>query len=522
MVQEKKEKILFVDDEESILEIAGEYFQRKGYDVLTARNGFEAVKIIDNENVDCCFTDINMPQMDGLELAERIRLKDNTLPVIIMTGYPSLENTIRTLKNGVVDFLIKPVNLSQMELCVERVLRERQLFAENILLKKEVESKARIEKLNRELSYKVEELRLLNKIMSGFSSLSTSAQVFTRIVEMATEITPAEQACFYLINESIRDPFRIAAAECCTKQGQAETVAQLGGQLRQKDTQAPEPIAALIKEIAADEIPLLIANNNKSVRRLSPQIHSFMAVPLKIREKVFGVLTGIKRNGPEGFSEKDLYYMSSITANASRSIENLALYENIYDNLFATMYAFVKAIEARDPYTQQHSNRVTAIAVAIGEHVGLSSEELEVLKFAGPLHDIGKIGVRDDILLKPGKLTNDEYEKIKAHPAMGAEIVAHLGLWDKERQIIHNHHERFDGKGYPDGLAGEQIPLLARILSVADAYDAMASDRAYRRRMPQEKIINIMTDCSGSQFDPDVVKVFLELHRQDALPSPTG
>jgi DNA-binding NtrC family response regulator len=143
----EKEKILFVDDEESILEIASEYFQHKGYHVFTAKNGLEAVKILGDEKINCCFTDINMPEMDGLELAEHLRKTDNTIPVIIMTGYPSLDNTIKTLKNGVVDFLIKPVNLNQMEVCLKRVLRERQLFIENIILKKEVEGKEQLERL---------------------------------------------------------------------------------------------------------------------------------------------------------------------------------------------------------------------------------------------------------------------------------------------------------------------------------------------------------------------------------------
>jgi len=169
-----KETILFVDDEEDILDIASQFFELKGYRVFTAGNGAEALKVIERESIDCCFTDINMPEMSGLELAEHIRKHDNTIPVVIMTGYPSLENTIQTLKNGVVDFLIKPVNLEQMEVCVRRVLRERSLFIENLLLTKEVEGKDRLEKLNKELTFKVEELYTLNRIMSEFTTISNS------------------------------------------------------------------------------------------------------------------------------------------------------------------------------------------------------------------------------------------------------------------------------------------------------------------------------------------------------------
>ena len=191
-----KETILFVDDEKSILDIARTYFQSRGYKVLTAGNGREAIEVIWKNRIDCCFTDINMPEMDGMELAEYVRKHDNTVPVVVMTGYPSLDNTIQTLKNGVVDFLIKPVKMEQMEICIRRVLRERQLFTENIILKKEVEGKARLEKLNKELVYKVEELNILNRIMSDFTTIRTSSNVFRRAVEITIEITHADESRF--------------------------------------------------------------------------------------------------------------------------------------------------------------------------------------------------------------------------------------------------------------------------------------------------------------------------------------
>ena len=183
-------------------------FSDKGYQTFTACNGVEALKIFENENVDCCFTDINMPEMNGLELAENIRMRDSTMPVIVMTGYPSLENTIQTLKNGVVDFLIKPVNLKQMEMCMLRVMQQRGLFVENVLLKEEVKNKERLEKLNRELQYKVDELNILNKIMGSFTTTDSTTDVFKRAVDVALEITHADRCMFYVINESIGQPFR--------------------------------------------------------------------------------------------------------------------------------------------------------------------------------------------------------------------------------------------------------------------------------------------------------------------------
>ncbi len=502
-MKNEKEKILFVDDEESILDIANEYFQQKGYQVVTAKNGLEAVKILGNESIDCCFTDINMPEMDGLELAEHIRKTDNTIPVIIMTGYPSLENTIKTLKNGVVDFLIKPVNLNQMEVCLKRVLRERQLFIENMILKKEVEGKEQLERLNRELLYKVEELNILNKIMSDFTITGSSSDVFKRLVDTTIKIMHADEARFYVINEAVKRPFEVTAAISIPD----KTESSAG-----TDT----AIEKLIMETVSDEMPLLISEN-KGTRDLPEDILSFMLVPLAIREKVFGVLTACIKKSSILFTEKDLYYLSFMTNKAAYAIENLALYENIYENLFSTLYAFVKTIEARDPYTQQHSNRVTSIAIVIGKEMGCTSEELDILNFAGHLHDIGKIGIRDAILLKPGTYTEEERNIIKAHPNIGASIIGQLGLLDSEKEIIKCHHERFDGTGYPDGLKNKEIPLLARILSVADVYDAIASDRAYRKKMQKNGIIKTIEEGSGTQFDPDVVDAFLKLYDEGVI-----
>jgi putative nucleotidyltransferase with HDIG domain len=518
MDSEKRETILFVDDEESILTVSAEYFQRKGYQTLTARTGPEALKILADETVDCCFTDINMPEMNGLELAERIRSYDNTMPVIVMTGYPSLENAIQTIKNGVVEFLIKPVNLNQMELCVQRVMQQRKMFVENVLLKKEVEGKQRLHKLNQELLVKIKELNILNKIMKKFAAISSSTDVFKRAVDIALEISRADSTHFYIINEAVQEPVEVSASCAEDKHFAASPNSKIASEhTLASATDSPNPMrSALIMEVVSDQIPLLISKNTQD-NGLPAEISSAMIVPLKIRNKVFGVITAIVGQGPKRFAEKDLYYLSFLAQSAAQAIENLALYENIYENLFATLYAFVKAVEARDLYTRLHSSRVTGLSIILGQQLGCSKEELDILKFAGHLHDIGKIGIRDDILLKPGRLTDDEFEKIKDHPVIGANILEQLGLWEKERQIIRWHHERFDGSGYPDGIKQRDIPFLARILSVADVYDAMASDRAYRQKMEDSVIIKIINEGDGSQFDPAVVAAFNQVYHSGRI-----
>jgi len=519
-----KESILFVDDEESILDIARTYFNSRGYHVMTAANGRDAIDLLHSNRIDCCFTDINMPEMDGLELAEYIRKYDNTVPVVVMTGFPSLDNTIHTLKNGVVDFLVKPINLRQMEISVQRVLRERKLFIENILLSEEVRSKNKIEKLNRELTLKNEKLIVVNRIMTDFAALRESADVFKQLVDMAVEIVHADAACFYLINESTDQAIPIALSKTDRPAGLSSPDGGIDGALDatgQFPLSGDSKVQKLIFEVVKDDRPLLVACNN-SAGCLSDKIRSCMLTPLKIRSKPLGVLSAMIFDDNARFDEKDLYYLSFMSNKAASSMESLALYENIYSNLLATLYAFVKAIEARDPYTKQHSSRVTSLAIALARAMDCSAEEQEILNVAGLMHDIGKIGIRDEILLKPGRLSKEEFSIIQQHPIIGAEIMDNLGLWHREKQIVRGHHERYDGGGYPDRLQGEQIPLLARILSVADVYDAIASDRAYRKRMEEAKILEIMYGGRGTQFDPDVVDVFRQLYESGEVAQVTA
>ena len=360
MINVNKKKILFVDDEESILDVASEYFSIKGYQVFTARNGDEALSVLEKEQIDCCFTDINMPVMDGLELAENINKRDNTIPVVIMTGYPSLENTIRTLKNGVVDFLIKPINLNQLELCLKRVLNQQHLYVENILLKKEIESKARIESLNQELLQKIEDLQTLNHIMNDFSSVTSSAAVFSRLVQMANKIAHANESVFYIINEAITVPFAVAAASTAADGAVVSPIDLVNISSRIPNT--------IIMDVAGNPLPLLISESNL-LHGFSETIESVMIAPLTIRNKIFGILSTINLKGHNRFTEKNLYYLSFMTQHAAYAIENLALYENIYQNLFSTIYAFVKAIGAKDSYTEQHSNRVTSVAKVLAHEM---------------------------------------------------------------------------------------------------------------------------------------------------------
>lgn len=488
-------KILVVDDEKSILDLFSEFLSSAtNHTVLTANDGFKALEIIQNEDIDCCFTDLSMPNLDGLELAKRINHHDNTIPIVVMTGYPSIDNVIDTLKNGVADFLTKPFRMDQILPTITKVMAARSLFVDNILLKEEAEKSKKLLTINQELQEKVKEVETINLILQKLEQATTSKDLFNALVKLSGKVTGCDESHFCFFTQGMK------GYEIITSFYRDESNKWVDKECIEK---------SFLEKVAKDCMPYLIRGKNRT--------DSILAIPLKIRSKVFGVLISIIREGRYSFSEKDLYFLNFLTEKASFSIENLVLYENIYDNLFSTLYAFVETIEARDPYTKMHSANVSTYAMTIAKAYGCSREDIEKLNVSGNLHDIGKIGIPDNILLKPGRLTDEEFGTIKKHPIIGSNIIGHLGMWTDEQKIIRHHHERFDGNGYPDRLKGEGIPLLSRILSVADVYDALTTDRSYRQKMPDHKAVKIIKESASGQFDSEIVDIFLELHHEGKI-----
>ena len=193
---------------------------------------------------------------------------------------------------------------------------------------------------------------------------------------------------------------------------------------------------------------------------------------------------------------------------ARRSFE---LYTKMRKVYLDTIRALAAAIDAKDPYTKGHSERVAKMSLIIAQELNLSGREIENIEYTALLHDIGKIGIADNILGKVSSLTNKEFDKIKEHTVMGAKIIEPVDFLKNSYKSIYHHHEKYNGKGYPDGLKSEDIPLLARIIAVADAYDAMGSDRPYRKKLNKDKILKELKDQSGKQFDPEVVKVLISV-----------
>ena len=209
------------------------------------------------------------------------------------------------------------------------------------------------------------------------------------------------------------------------------------------------------------------------------------------------------------FDEGQRKMLSIVASRAAAAIENARLYEDLRATFQQTIEGLAQAIDKMDRYTAGHSERVATYAMYLAMRLGLSAEQVEIVRQSALMHDIGKLGCVLN-LNKPGKLSQDEYEAFKKHPGYGRDILEPIKFLHPLIPGVHLHHERWDGRGYPLGLKGPDVPLMARIIAIADTYDAMTSDRAYRRALPHEVAVTEIERCSGTQFDPEVANIFNE------------
>lgn len=270
----------------------------------------------------------------------------------------------------------------------------------------------------------------------------------------------------------------------------------------------------IMTPIHGDQVVEEIRKFNKELYILLLTGHKDLAPPLET----------IRRLDIQGYCEKSDKFdqLLLLIESAVKAINQMNMIKKINDELKETTQKLEQAymesietlrytVEAKDPYTRGHSDRVSEYSVLIGKYLGLSDDDLHTLKIGGLFHDIGKIGIPDDILLKPGKLTPDEYSEIKNHPSIGVHILSNAAIFRDIIPIVKHHHERYDGLGYPSKLKGESIPYLARIAAVADTFDAMTSKRTYRDSLSLDIVKSEIEKNKGTQFDPQVADVFLDI-----------
>jgi PAS domain S-box-containing protein len=350
-----------------------------------------------------------------------------------------------------------------------------------------------------------EELRDIFKVSRTISSRMDLKKVTSLITRFTCELMHTDACMFRLLDER-KKTLMVGSSYCFSDTYVRKlSVVKIG-----------EGIAGIV---AKTRRPLVIddINNNSGFkyRELLKKegFRAVLSVPVVFQNKLLGVLSACSRK-PRNFTKEEIEVLSIFASHVAITIQESKHHEDIHRNYFDTIHALVLALEARDLYTRGHTERVTRYSIEMAKELKLPKAEIEVLRYAAEVHDVGKISIPDIILNKPGRLSPAEKKIIELHPVKGAEMLVPLEFLNPAIPAVRHHHERYDGTGYPDGLEKEEIPLMSRILACADSFDAMTSDRPYRnRRMTVEEALTEIKNNTGSQFDPRIAHTFIKIIR---------
>ncbi|MBA3052113.1 MAG: HD domain-containing phosphohydrolase [Candidatus Omnitrophota bacterium] len=342
-------------------------------------------------------------------------------------------------------------------------------------------------------------------------TVNRDQELYDLIVKKATDIMNTHIGSLMLFDDKAMKLTIVAARGLPQKVIKTSSL-KPGEGIAGKVFQSRKPI--FCEDIEADE-------RFKKKSRVKYSSKSFVAVPLKVKGRVVGVLNVNNRKTREPFTAEGMKILTLIADEAAMTIENRRLLRSIEKAYMDTIATLAKMLDERMPSTRGHSRRVAELSSELAKRMGLPEERHQLIKRAALIHDIGKIGIQDNVLLKPRALNAVERKIIQSHPRIGSEIVDRVEFFNIFVPIIAFHHEWFNGEGYPMGLSGAQIPLGARIVAVCDAWDAMISERAYRDPLTKPQAAAELTRASGSQFDPDVVKEFLKMLKKKTRKMPT-
>lgn len=488
MAMKKKYHLLVADDEPSVREVLKDLILALGdeYVVFTAADSFEAFHMLQSMPLDLALIDIFMPGLNGFELLKEARAKYPQVVMVIITGQPSYNMVLEALRLGAADFLPKPISLAELRKILTK-LKEDKARAGN-------QPTAAGEKIGPDLAARTQEMHdkiqgqhFLHSLSEKLGAIRNARELYPFLSDMASTLTGGAPAAFFLYNQEL---------------GRLQLVSRTDKEHGTISDLLTTPQAELANQNPSQPEDGLPSNH--------PIPPNSLSLPLKLREELLGVLHVYALPG-QHFEPEVINRLKLLADRTILTLENLNLHESIFLNLYDTLKALINSLEARDSYSRHHSVRVTHIASYFAEKLHLSPELVDSLRLAGALHDIGKIGIPDAILLKPDKLTPEEIGIIRQHPVIGDNIVAPLNLLPRERTLILHHHERWDGKGYPMGLAGEDIPFLSRIIALADSYDAITTDRPYRQRRTHTEALREIAAHAGSQYDPELTRQFVEI-----------
>lgn len=367
----------------------------------------------------------------------------------------------------------------------------------------DIQNQTEIYEFTQELSEKYEELNLVYDIGKNLGGITSAHKAITYIAEQAKESLDSDMVMISVPGDLIYkihdDKWHSLPKDMCDA-------------FRLKEIEEAVKKRLTSPEISPAHIVLNDVRDDAHLAHLSDVPMGLLVLPVKLKGSVAGFLCIINFDMNRSFQTSDVSLTTSLAQQISLSLTNTELYQDMKDFMLSVIKTLVFSIEAKDAYTKGHSERVNGITMEIAELMELSAEDKESLNLASMLHDIGKIGVPGSILTKPGKLTGEEWIQIKEHPEKGYRILLPIGQLKDSLMGIRYHHERYDGTGYPSGLRGEEIPLYARIIAVADTYDAMTSTRSYRAKKSDEEALAEIIRAKGIQLDPEIVNIFLKLH----------
>lgn len=488
--------VLVVDDDEGSRLCLAEALRLLGYRVVEAGDGGEALRHLAERVPDLVCTDLRMPGMDGTEFADVVRSLAPDVPLMVVSGCPPAELSAAAERVGAAAFLAKPFTLAELTETLTRVLTGWGEGSRPAAASREA-APAPPTLFAATVLQKTSQLSLLTQLAASLWSPragsddvpSQAGTLLPRILDTVLRALPGERAAVVLTDGP--------GPQSVLWRGRDDLDLPVG------------QVAARLQEGGGHPQPW-----HGEFGRLS-----VVAAPLVIQGGVVGFLCVGRNGGAAPFTWSSADLLQAFCAHAAGALENASLGRRLADAFQETVAALICALEARHKYTEGHSLRVADYATATASALGMPAAACEQIRTAGLLHDLGKVGVRDAILDKPGRLGPEEWAAMRQHPLLGARILEPLGFLDQESRFVRYHHERLDGRGYPEGLRGSAIPLGARIIAVADAFDAMCSARSYRPAAPAGSAIERLRHASGSQFDLEVVEAFCRSDAFRPLPS---
>jgi HD-GYP domain-containing protein (c-di-GMP phosphodiesterase class II) len=379
------------------------------------------------------------------------------------------------------------------------------------MLEHALEREAAVSDLSAALMMSFEELNVLYTLLPALSARQRAGQIGKLLVMETARLLDCGRVSLLVLDEK-RQALRVLAAHGLPREC--------------RDVVIPVQ-TSIAGRVLLDEDVLLVHDISQYPDLLEQSRGSYASrafaiarIPLKVRGEPLGVLTATDRRDGGEFTARDRKLLDALTAVGASALQNCRLHAAVQSQMLSTISALASAVDAKDHYTHDHSGRVSRLSVATLDELGVEDDPLRhELELAALLHDIGKIGIPDAILTKSGPLTPDEFEIIKTHVRVGADILGHVDGLQRAAHAVLHHHERFDGSGYLAGLAGDEIPLMSRIIAVADVFDCLTTDRPYRKASRVEEALAELRACKRTHFDPQVVDAFIAVIQRTESPA---